>query len=259
MQNKFRLFYLIFSVYLIMISCSTNTEPTQTEIEYPTILFPIGRVKADSIQNSIRTNEFFSNIDDYGLFSFYGTLNRGNSKITDKNVAIRLAKESLLKYSKFSNVFDTSKIEIEDATNYDPTTQRFSDWTILFKNQKYDGIEVLQSGIIVIVHDQVNQIIGHHFKDISVPTKNLLPEKKLEEKIVGQKIKSGGKVNSEITITSEMIIKDKITKSILWSELNNSIEFRVVWNIPIGYTTEIIRWNMYIDILSGEILSYKIN
>ncbi|MFZ1290583.1 MAG: hypothetical protein WAR79_10860 [Melioribacteraceae bacterium] len=255
MKNIIKKLVLTIFVYLFVISCSSNTEPQQTKIEYPTILFPIGRVKADSIQNSIRTNEFFSFIDDYGLFSNSGSLNRGSSNITNKNVAIKFAKESLLKYSKYSNINDTSKLKLEESSNNNP----YTDWVISFGNQQYDGLEVLNTNIYVIVHDQVKQIIGHHFKEISIPTKNLFPKESLEEKIVGQKLETSGKTNMEVTITSEMIFKDKIDKSIIWSEFNSSIELRVVWNIPIGYTYDIVRWNVYVDILSGEMLSYKTN
>ena len=251
--------YLIISCYFIIISCSSNTEPTKPDIEYPTILYTIGRIKADSIQNSFNTSEIKISIDDYGLFSFTDFFERGNSNITDKSIAVKLAKESLLKYSKYSNITDTSTIELKDAVKNDISLTGFSDWIISFKNQKKDDIEVLHSEINVIVHDQVKRIIGHHFNDISIPKLNIFSKEKIQEKIVGHKFEAGGKGSSEVIITSDMIIKNKISKNIIWIELNDSIELHVVWNIPLGYCSEIIRWNFYLDILSGEILSYSKN
>lgn len=246
------------AIILIINSCNSSTEPIPSPLEYPTNLFSIGRVKADSIQNSIRSNDFFSYIDEYGLFSFSGTLGRGNSNITDKNVAIRLAKEALLKYSKYSNVSDTSKLELKEATNYDPSPLHFTDWLVSFKNQKYNGIEVLNTGIIVIVHNQVSQIIGHHFKEISIPINGTIPKDKLEEILVGKKLETMCWTKIEVTITPEMILKNKIAQNIIWRELNGIIELRVTWNIPISTSNDDnVSWNVWVDILSGEILFYS--
>lgn len=248
------------AVLLSINSCNSNTEPipSPNELEYPTVLLPIGRVKADSIQNSIRSNFFFSYIDEYGLFSFSGTLGRGNSNITDKNVAIRLAKEALLKYSKYSNVSDTSKLELKEATNYNPSPLHFTDWIISFKNQKYNGIEVLNTGIVVIVQDQVSQIIGHHFNEISMPVNGIIPKEKLVEILVGKKLETMCWTKIEETITPEMILRNKIVQNIIWREVNNTIELRVTWNVPITTSNDDnISWNIWVDILSGEILLYS--
>jgi len=246
------------AIVLSINSCNSNTEPVVSPLEYPTVLLSIGRTKADSIQNSIRSNDFFSYIDEYGLFSFSGTLGRGNSNITDKNVAIRLAKEALLKYSRYSNVSDTSKLEIDEASNYSSSPLHFTDWVVIFKNQKYDGIEVLNTRIIVIVQNQVSQIMGHHYKSISIPKDGTLPKEKLEKIIVGQKLETMCWSKIEVTITPEMILKNKIVQNIIWRELNGIIELRVTWNIPISTTNDDnVSWNVWVDILSGEILTYS--
>ena len=248
------------AIILFINSCSSSSEPIPSpfKLEYPTVLLPIGRVKADSIQNSIRSNDFFSYIDEYGLFSFSGTSGRGNSNITDKNVAIRFAKEALLKYSKYSNVSDTSKLDLKEATNYNPSPLHFTDWIISFENQKYNGIEVLNTGIMVIVHNQVSQIIGHHFKDILIPVYSIIPKDKLAEKLVGKKLETMCWTKIEITITPEMILKNKIAQNIIWREVNNSIELRVAWNVPITTSNDDnVSWNVWVDILSGEILFYS--
>jgi len=246
--------------FLFIYSCNSNVEPLPIPLnqEYPTVLFPIGRDKADSIQNAIRSNDFFSYIDEYGLFSFSGTLGRGYSNITDKNISIRLAKEALIKYSKYSNVCDTTQLELDEATNYNPTPLPFNDWTISFKNQKYKGIEVLNTGIIVIVHEQVSQILGHHFREISIPQKGLIPKEKLVEILVGKKLETMCWTKIEVTITPEMILKNKITQNIIWRKVNNNIEFRVTWNVPLSTSNDDkISWNVWVDILSGEILLYS--
>src|ERR1035437_8303760 len=122
------------TIILAINSCNTSSEPipSRSKLEYPTVLIPIGRTKADSIQHSIQINDFASYIDEYGLFSFSGLLKRGTSNITDEKVAIRLSKESLLKYSKYSNVSDTSKLELKEATKYNSTSPNLSDWIITF-------------------------------------------------------------------------------------------------------------------------------
>jgi len=258
MKRIFKNIVMGLTIILFLNSCNSITESIPSPLEYPTNLFSIGRVKADSIQNSIRSNDFFSYIDEYGLFSFSGTLGRGNSNITDKNVAIRLAKEALLKYSKYSNVSDTTKLELNEATNYNPSPLHFTDWIVSFKNQKYNGIEVLNTGIIVVLHNQVSQIIGHHFKEISIPINGTLSKDKLENILVGKKLEMMCKTKIEITITHEMILKNKIAQNIIWRELNGIIELRLTWNIPISTSNDDnVSWNVWVDILSGEILFYS--
>jgi len=248
------------AIILFINSCNSSSEPIPlpSKLEYPTVLLPIGRVKADSIQNSIQSGDFSSYLDDYGLFSFSGLLNRGTSNITDKNVAIRLAKEALLKYSKYSNVSDTSKLELKEATNYNPTPLNLTDWIITFKNQKYHEIEVLNTGIIVIVHNQVSQIIGHHFKNITIPIIGIIQKDKLDEKLVGKKLETMCWTKIEVTISPEMILNNKIVQNIIWEEVNGSIEFRVAWNVPMTTSNDgLVSWNVWVDILTGEILLYK--
>ena len=248
------------AIILFINSCNSNIEPIpypiEIEQEYPTVLYPVGRAFADSIQIAIRTNDFFSYIDEYGLFSFSGTFGRGYSNITDKNIAIRLAKEALLKYSKYSNVCDTTQLELDRATH--SSAPNFTDWVISFKNQKYKGIEVLSTRIIVIVQNQVSQISGHHFKEISIPVNGIIPKEKLVEILVGKKLETMCWTKIEITITPEMILKNKIVQNIIWSEINNSIEFKVAWKIPITTSNDdFISWNVWVDILSGDILFYN--
>jgi len=260
MKRIYKNMVLGIAILLFINSCNSISEPIPLpyKLVYPTVLLPIGRVKADSIQNSIQSNDFFSYLDEYGLFSFPGLLSRGNSNITDKNVAIRLAKEALLKYSKYSNVSDTSKLELEEAMNYDPTPLHLTDWIISFKNQKYNEIEVLNTSIIVIVHNQVSQIIGHHFKHITIPINGIIPKDKLAEKLVGKKLETMCWTKIEVTITPEMILKNKIAQNIIWHEVNNSIELRVAWNVPITTSNDDhVSWNVWVDILSGEILLYS--
>ena len=244
---------------MLLNTCDSSTEPVPSQIIYPTVLTPIGRAKADSIQNSIRTNEFFSYIDEYGLFSFSGTLSRGNSNITDKDAAVKLAKDALLKYSAYSNVTDTSKLELKEATNVDPSPLNHTGWVVIFKNQKYNGIEVLNTEIIVLVNDQVRQICGHHFKEISIPDSGTVPKDKLEEILVGKKFEIMCWTKIEITITSGMILKNKIAQNVIWSEVNDCIELRVAWYVPISSTIDgNIDWNVWLDILSGEVLFYSL-
>ena len=249
----------LISFVLIVSGCGDDINES-IELSYPTVLIPIGREKADSIQNSIQSNDFFSYIDDYGLFSFSGSFNRGSSNITDKNVAIRLAKEALLKYSKFSNVSDTSKLEVKEAINSNSSPIHFTDWIITFKNQKYNEIEVMNSSIIVIVHNQVSQIIGHHVKDISIPANGIIAKEKVVNNLIGKKLETICWTKIEVTITPEMILKNKIAQNIIWCEVNNKIEFRIVWNVPISTSKDDnASWNVWMDVLSGEILLYTPN
>jgi hypothetical protein len=248
------------TAFSLISSCNNNIQPIPypPDQEYPSVLLPISPARVDSIQNAICSNDFYSYIDEYGLFSFSRTLNRGYSNITDKNIAIRLAKEALLKYSNYSNVNDTTQLELGEVIHYNSSPFHFTDWIISFKNQKYQGIEVLNTGIMVIVKDQVSQIIGHHFKDISLPSRGIKPKEESVELLIGTKLDAMCWTRIEITITPEMVLRNKIAENILWRKVDNNIEFRVTWYIPLTDSNDDnISWNVWLDILSGEILLYN--
>ncbi len=106
-----------------------------------------------------------ADLDRYGLIGWSGLLSRGSSSIEDRKVAISDAKSSLKQFERFTNVTDTSSLILKEATNKHDT-DLFNDWIVIFCNQVYQGIEVMNTEIMVLIKDNLKQIQGHHIKEV---------------------------------------------------------------------------------------------
>jgi hypothetical protein len=228
------------------------TIDTTINIEYPSKLY-----KLDSIELSQLMIESPYPLDSYGLVCRVGHLNGGYSTINDADSVIDLAKNTLVQYSKFSNVTSDFSLILNSVERYIGSSD-FSHWTVIFDNQIYYGLEILNTRIIQIVTNSVTIIDGHHFNNIFIPEKGLLPVDTIKVKIIGKTIEYydwGGIQEKIITYNS---IVDNFIKKIYWFEKENYLEFRVVWQIPILYddnsSADFPGWYIYVDILSGEIL-----
>ncbi|MFA6401111.1 MAG: hypothetical protein WCX31_05725 [Salinivirgaceae bacterium] len=250
----------------IVISCenttiidveSNITIDTTINIEYPTKLY-----KLDSVELSQLIIESPYPLDAYGLVCRIGFLNGGYSSINNADSVIDLAKKTLIQNSKFSNVTSDSSLILNSVERYTGPGD-FSHWTVIFENQIYDGIEILNTRIIQIVTNTVTIIDGHHFNNIFIPEEGLLPIDTIKAKIVGKTIEYYDWVGIQEKIITHNSIVDDFIKKIYWFEKENYLEFRVVWQIPILYNDNpsddlvgwgYVGWYIYVDILSGEIL-----
>ena len=218
--------------------------------EYPTLLFPLSSIELEQLRS-----ECPFEIDNYGLISYTGTLSRGQSNITNAESAVNLAKKTIVQYSKFTNVFNESSLLLKEA-NHNPGPLSFTDWTVLFKNQIYNDLEVINTKILAIVHDEVASLKGHHFNNIFIPKENLIPIERVKEILIGQKYEYECWGPKELEITAESISND-ISQNIIWRKIENHIEFRVIWSVPIfEYDSQFANWYVYVDVLSGEILAF---
>lgn len=248
MKNYNIYFVLLILFFGLSLSCN-NVNAPKIDGEYPTKLYPI-----DSLELEQLKSECPYEIDEYGLISFSGIFLRGKSDIKDSNLVVDMSKKTLVQYSKFSNVFSESSLSLKEVSNYNPTPLPTTDWTVIFKNQIYEGLEVLNTEIITIVHNNVASIKGHYFNNIFVPIGNIMPIEKIKENLVGKKFEYNCNGPREIEITAE-IISDDVTKNIYWKEIGSHIEFRVVWRIPIlSDGLQKIRFYLLVDVISGEIL-----
>lgn len=218
---------------------------------YPTILYPLTESElatARSTLDSINNTQIAVSLDKYGLLDWSGLVNRGQSTIQDVNVAISMAKSSLSKFNKFSNITDTVSLVIYSATK-GHGSNLWSDWSIGFENQVYQDLFVEKTGIFILVHEDVRQIMGHHFTDIFIPTEDIIDKELVTMSIDGYLIEYECWGPAEDVVDSDDINNVEIETVIFPIEVNESLEFRVTYKIPIG-----ISWHIFIDVITGEII-----
>jgi len=223
--------------------------------EYPTLLFQVNSLELGQLQS-----ECPYNLDKYGLIKHKGLLSRGQSSIKDPDSVVVLLKSVLVKYSKFSNVYDESAFQVNRVSNYNPFPEiPQTDWTVTSKNQIYKDLEVMNTRILAIVHDKVVNIDGHYYNNIFIPENNIIPVERVKELLIGRKFEYECWGNQELFIRSE-VISNNIKMVILPVETENHIEFRVVWKVPItdGYAeSDFALFNIFVDVITGEIVLFS--
>jgi hypothetical protein len=194
-------------------------------------------------------------LDSFGLLRHYGLVPRGNSAITDPAQAVSLAKNALVRLNDFSNISDTSALSVEEVTNYNPSPLDRSDWTVIFNNQSYNGLEVWNTRILTLVADNFILLDGHHFKNVFIPQKNIISKEQAKDSIIGKEIIFYGYGPSTFVIADSSIDLDSVKQCIYPFIKTNSIELRVAWKIPITIAhSKWPTWYYFSDILSGETL-----
>jgi len=251
---------------LFFIRCElfdNSDEQENSNIDYPTILTPLSETELSELQlelDSLLDTRYKATLDEYGLIGIPGLLSRGSSSITDMNDAISIAKVAYTRFSKFTNVTDTSLLVVKRATNQTGSIYH-NDWIVYFENQKYDDIEVLNTGIFVLITDNTTQLSGHHYKDIFIPTKDRISLKNAEDTVLDMELIYLGFADADTFIVTEQSLHvenayEEASIIILPYEKDDKIEMRVCWKIPIFMGSIYPDFYVFVDILSGYIITY---
>jgi len=252
---------------LLFVSCELfedSTDQKNSNIEYPTIIYPLSETEICKLQlelYSLLNSEYLAALDEYGFIRSNWKINRGSSSISDENIAISQAKATINTFSQFTNITDTSILIVKEATNQSGTPF-FSDWIISFENQSYDNIEVLSTEIMIIITDNIIQIIGHHYPDIVIPDHDLISLEDAEESVIGLELTYYGYADIDTFVVDENSIhvdnaSEETTMKILPFEVDENIELRVCWRIPIFMGSIYPDFYIFIDTVSGDMITYK--
>lgn len=202
--------------------------------------------------NSILGDKIDANLDSFGLVDTEG-LGLGKSSISEASKAISISKSIIFKLSKFTNVYDTTLLEIEQAYQRH-VDDIFSDWIITFKNQKYKSLEVINTRIMVVLCDNMQYVMGHHYKDIYIPEKDIVDIDSAKNSLIGYKLNYECNHTQTLEITDSVLVSNHVDKVIYPLKMSNCIEFRVAWQVPIGECEECAGWYIYVDVIFGNIL-----
>ena len=254
--------YIFFILIALSLNCifdpQNNTNNDKTSHTYPTTIYPLSneelstlRAEFDSLKGNIKAY-----LNNYGFIDYAGSLSRGSSNIQDARLAIQKSKSTLLQLSKFTNVSDSSQLVIKETTNQHGTSL-FNDWIVIFENQKFQGLEIMDTEIMVLLGDEVKQISGHHYQEIHIPAKDEIDNNSIKDILIGYQIHFICWAETTFEITEESIFIDQIEKVIYPIKNADSIEFRVAWKVVIGKSPNHPDWNAFVDVISGEIIDMQ--
>lgn len=246
--------YTILAVLLGVISCKTdNVSPlleNDSNAGYPSTVTKPRRAEVSRgfyFYESRLSTFIRANVDSFGFIGHLGGLWRGRSGISDAGQAIRLAKSALLVLRDRTCVFDTSLIEVRSAQKYRSGPLPLSDWEIHFGPQIYNGLEVWNSDILVLIADSLVQMEGHWYRHVTVPYQNTISKERAKSLLLGSVIQYQCWGPSTFLVTDSSISIDSIRQCIYPLVESDRIELRVVWKVPISDM-----WYYFVDILTGE-------
>lgn len=259
---KYRTLIFMISILSILIyNCEMIKSPSSNNDDeinnnYPTILYPLTPEKLQQFQEEfdvLNSNKICSRLNEYGLTGYdHCFRNNPKIKISDENISLKYAINTLVKNKKFTNVTDSLSL-----ISYGFTVTYVSDdsthWGIRFGPQKYQGIEVLNTNIVVsLFGDGVFNIDGFGHENVYIPSIDKISKNSAKNKVVGKEIiwyGYGGEPHE--FIVSESSVGETINKVIVPLEMEEVIELRVTWKIPINFGS-FIGWHIYLDTTTGE-------
>jgi hypothetical protein len=245
-------------------SCSREENPLSSYLKYfdpnyPTVLSPIDSTELQALQQE------FDELNNYSIrtkLNAFGLPESRNYAIVHPNPAIKLtedeafqiAKTCILKNGKFINVADMDGITQNKAwyisQNSDSTA-----WGFRFGPQEFGEYEVAYSRVTVNLYaDGVFYLTSTWFPDVYIPTAINYDKAAAKKVVIGDKIiwyAFDGSPNE--FIVSESSITKPVIKSIYPVKVEDSIQMRATWKIPILHSST-IGWHIYVDVMSGEIV-----
>jgi len=179
-----------------------------------------------------------------------------DENIVDQKRILSIVKSTLFKNSKFTNVTDTSHLEISKFAQVGQSPYHHK---IYFENQVIEGLNVEQSRIVVFFYgNYVYRIVGSWYPDFSVPSESSgYTVSRAKYKILWKKYEYPCWTPGEIIITPQSILDDYTERCIYPILSDESIEFRVVYRFSISHgNTQSPGFHIYVDIITGEIIAF---
>jgi hypothetical protein len=257
-------FLFIILLLLFLVSCKEINLPLLNLDEinakyYPTVLI---QKTSDELYllnmefHKLNNNKIDTDLNRFGLTGEKGILRHQNPRIKlSEKQALNFAVTALIKNSKFTNVYDSLELLSRDYyiryVHLDST-----DCFVNFGTQQYNEYHIINSSIHVGVYgDGIYFINGSWYKDIYIPFHDNYNIDLAIDKILGKSITWDSEFGppNELIIVRDLI-SEPIIKVIFPLVKENSIEFRLVWKIPIKHNN-FIGWHLYFDTTFGEVVA----
>jgi hypothetical protein len=250
--------YYCFFLLLAFSSCEDYqiTEPDSNKI-YPTTLRKLSQFELDSLNvilNQKLDTIYRAEIDSFGLLCDYsGHIWPRGSDITDSIQAVSIVKAAIFNLNQFTNVSDTSDLVVKIGRKNNVT----GDWDVIFINQFYKGMEVLNTQIKAILTNNCVVLYGsHHYKKIFIPLQGIIDKEIIKQKLIGVGIDYYCNSYTKYVITDVCISTETFEKCIFPLIKNDTIELHVCWKVPVFFDGGPLKgWHCYVDVLTGELLA----
>ncbi len=269
-------FYIILALVGWSLSCDANNPDGGTDGIYPTMITPLTVEKQAALQkefDALSNGEVCARLDEYGFLGdveispclIEGIL---RTEFLNDEKALQMAKEALIRYSKFSGIKDTTMLEVKrtfdlggcircDGSEGDITT---IGWRFDFDHQIYEGLEVLNTMVFAFVNtEKVYHIGGHWYPETYIPESDQVSQEEAKASLVGFEITYYDWTGEKVLTVTEDIIGSAVEKVVfpLMPPLNNddTFELRVAWRIHVAEDG----WYVYMDTTTGEAIAVNQN
>jgi len=224
---------------------------------YPFTIMPLSTQMLNELQtefDNLNENQLCSKLNKYG-FTISETYCRSwDSVTTNEETALRIAKNVILKNSKFTNVIDYESL---NSCRYFISRLSGDKWKVRFEQQNLDGLQIISGKISVRIYGgEPYSIDGNWYRSVYIPLVNNISKEDAQRLIIGEKIYWVGFSGLQEFIIKESSIDDKIEKVICPWYKEEQIEMRVIWKIPIKIDKYFVGWYAYVDTTIGEILTF---
>ena len=218
---------------------------------YATVLNAISNDQLVKLQEEfdiLNNKKIGTRLDRFGLTGFTMVNHNSTGKsINDTNLVVQMAKSSLVKNAKFTNVYNESMLSV----NRFFSTPQLS-WKIIFNQQIYKGLPVKDTEISLWLDSVgVYRIDNHFYNNIYIPQKDSYPEALARRSLIGKQIMFYNFAGQEkiYTVSDSSFSDIPSQKVIVPVQSNSKIKFRITWEINIGKPA---LWKIYIDTTTGE-------
>ncbi len=273
----------VFTLFLFISLIQCDVIETSRIPDYPITIDPLPLLSLDDLNreyHQYNNGSLCSTLNEFGFTGFSRILFPNNinpcaNRVPDKielsnpEQLIRLAKQSIVFNAKFTNVADSSSLQIKELVPLygcticeGPETNSVPlEWKIIFQNQRYQSISVSDTDIIVFVDSKgVNRIWGNWFEEIYAPGLLEVGYIEAREKVIGMEVSlvEITEQDSMLSISNEMVGQPDNFEIIPFKNKNNQLELRKAWIVPISYTDQQYEGiNVYVDAVDGILLNYK--
>lgn len=268
------LFIVILSPACNLLSVE-NRRSTDYPTQIPKIDLSVLQQMNYEFQNS-NESHICSTLNEYG-FTGYSEILFDNSEspclsrevirveMNNQDSLLLAATNSLIKNSKFTGVEDTTTLQliesqplygctICDGHNVDNVP---IEWKLTFREQFIDSTIVENTSITVFIDAKgVNRIWGNWYNDFSIPDFIIHGYRQIQGNMIGWEIDMRSYTGEEKIFTlNESAIREKPYLAFLPVEVDEGLEIRQCWAIPIEYNSEEFKgWIAYVDVVDGTFI-----